>query len=89
MEQEILRFSARFDTTKPIDLDRRFILSYFAVDDTLSVFEIPQRNSGIESGIANLIFTKYILYIDEHRSHHFMVFVFFSDHETPLRKDSD
>lgn len=50
IESEVLRFQARFDTTKPIDLDRRFLITYFAVDDTLSVFETPQRNSGIDAG---------------------------------------
>lgn len=50
IENEVLRFSARFDTTKPIDLDRRFFVTFFAVDGTLSIFEQPQRNSGIEAG---------------------------------------
>ena len=46
MESNVLRFVARFDTTRPIDVDRRFIVSYFLSDDTLSVFEPLQRNSG-------------------------------------------
>jgi len=32
------------------DKDRRFILSYFVADDTISVFEPPVRNSGIIGG---------------------------------------
>jgi hypothetical protein len=31
------------DTAKPIDQDRRFIISYFLSDDTLLVFEPPVR----------------------------------------------
>ena len=46
----MLRFVARMDTTRPIDLDRRFIVSYFLSDDTILVFEPPQRNSGIIGG---------------------------------------
>ncbi len=38
------------DTTRPIDMDRRFIVSYFLSDDTILVFEPPQRNSGIIGG---------------------------------------
>jgi hypothetical protein len=49
MESNVLRFLARFETTRPIDMDRRFIVSYFLSDDTMTVFEPPQRNSG-ESG---------------------------------------
>ena len=30
--------------------DRRFVLSYFMADDTLSIFEPPLRNSGIIGG---------------------------------------
>ena len=29
---------------------RRFVLSYFMADDTMSVFEPPVRNSGIVGG---------------------------------------
>ena len=38
------------DTTRPIDMDRRFIVSYFLSDDTILVYEPPQRNSGIIGG---------------------------------------
>lgn len=30
--------------------ERRFVLSYFLADDTLSIFEPPQRNTGITGG---------------------------------------
>ncbi|XP_013419576.1 EF-hand domain-containing family member C2-like [Lingula anatina] len=50
LESNVLRFLARMDTTKPIDMDRRFIISYFLSDDTILVFEPPVRNSGIIGG---------------------------------------
>jgi hypothetical protein len=34
----------------PIDLARRFVLSYFMMDDTVQVYEPPVRNSGIAGG---------------------------------------
>ncbi|XP_070539329.1 EF-hand domain-containing family member C2-like [Ptychodera flava] len=50
LDSNVLRFVARLDTTKPIDIDRRFIISYFLSDDSIAVFEPPQRNSGIIGG---------------------------------------
>ncbi|KAK3754025.1 hypothetical protein QZH41_020312, partial [Actinostola sp. cb2023] len=50
LESNVLRFMGRLSTTRPIDMDRRFIISYFLSDDTLLVFEPPQRNSGILGG---------------------------------------
>ena len=47
LESNILRFLARMDTKKTVDLDRRFIISYFLSDNTIGVFEPPVRNSGI------------------------------------------
>lgn len=46
LESNVLRFLARLDTQKPIDKDRRFIISFFLSDDTIVVFEPPVRNSG-------------------------------------------
>lgn len=46
LDSNVLRFLARMDTTKPIDLDRRFIISFFLSDDTALVYEPPVRNSG-------------------------------------------
>ena len=51
----ILRFTVKMmdtDTHKhsAIDLARRFVLSYFMMDDTVQVFEPPIRNSGIAAG---------------------------------------
>lgn len=50
LDSNVLRFLARMDTTKPIDMERRFIISYFLSDDTVLVFEPPVRNSGIIGG---------------------------------------
>ncbi|XP_031554870.1 EF-hand domain-containing family member C2-like [Actinia tenebrosa] len=50
LESNVLRFMARMNTSRPIDMDRRFIISYFLSDDTILVFEPPQRNSGILGG---------------------------------------
>ena len=50
LESNVLRFVARMDTARPIDMERRFIVSYFLSDDTILVFEPPQRNSGIIGG---------------------------------------
>lgn len=46
LDSNVLRFVARLDTTRPIDMDRRFIIFYHLSDDTIAVFEPPQRNSG-------------------------------------------
>lgn len=50
LDSNVLRFVACLDTTKPIDMDRRFIVSFFLSDDTISVYEPSQRNSGIIGG---------------------------------------
>ncbi|XP_053168976.1 EF-hand domain-containing family member C2 isoform X2 [Hemicordylus capensis] len=50
LESNILRFLAQFITTDPIDKDRKFIISYFLSDDTILMFEPPQRNTGVIGG---------------------------------------
>ncbi|KAJ6667654.1 hypothetical protein lerEdw1_016775 [Lerista edwardsae] len=50
LESNILRFLAQFVTTDPINKDRKFLIAYFLSDDTISVFEPPQRNTGIIGG---------------------------------------
>ncbi|KAJ8410253.1 hypothetical protein AAFF_G00202340 [Aldrovandia affinis] len=47
---KVLRYTARLDTVNPDDADRRFILSYFLSNDTISIFETNMRNSGIIAG---------------------------------------
>ncbi|NWS69140.1 EFHC2 protein, partial [Crotophaga sulcirostris] len=49
-ETNTLRFVAKLITDSPIDKDRKFLISYFLSDDTISVFERKQRNTGIIGG---------------------------------------
>jgi len=48
--QQYLRFRAKFNTTKPEDINREFIITFFLHDDTVLVYEPVQRNSGFVSG---------------------------------------
>jgi len=50
LDSHVLRYMARLDTNRPIDMDRTFIVSFFLSDDTISVFEPEKRNSGIVHG---------------------------------------
>ncbi|NWU99193.1 EFHC2 protein, partial [Upupa epops] len=50
MESNTLRFLAKLVTESPIDKERKFIISYFLSDDTISVFEHIQQNTGILGG---------------------------------------
>jgi len=47
---KVLRYAAKLVSDRPEDVDRRFTISYFLADDTVLVFEPPQRNSGIKGG---------------------------------------
>jgi len=48
---KVLRFSAKFaGHVCPEDLDRRFVFAYYLMDDTVSIYEPPQRNLGIVTG---------------------------------------
>ncbi|XP_005614143.3 EF-hand domain-containing family member C2 [Equus caballus] len=46
-----LRFFAKLITHDCADVDRLFVISYFLSDDTLSVFEPIERNSGLTGGM--------------------------------------
>ena len=46
----ILRFLARLNTKELEDVDRRFLISFFLADDTIQVYEMKNRNSGIWEG---------------------------------------
>uniref|UniRef100_A0A8C5LW21 EF-hand domain-containing family member C2 n=1 Tax=Leptobrachium leishanense TaxID=445787 RepID=A0A8C5LW21_9ANUR len=50
LESNVLRFVAKLATDNPINKERKFIVSYYLCDDTVSVFEPIQRNSGIDGG---------------------------------------
>mmetsp|Transcript_2910 Transcript_2910/g.11091 ORF Transcript_2910/g.11091 Transcript_2910/m.11091 type:complete len:739 (-) Transcript_2910:132-2348(-) len=45
-----LRFMSQLVTDAPEDRERRFLICFHLADDTLSIFEPPQRNSGIVGG---------------------------------------
>lgn len=49
-DKKVLRYTARFNTKVPEDFDRRFIISFYLADDTCSIFEPAQKNSGIIEG---------------------------------------
>ncbi len=46
----ILRFLARLNTKVPEDVERRFLISFFLADDSIQVYEMNNRNSGIWEG---------------------------------------
>ena len=50
LDSNVLRYMASLDTEKAIDADRRFIVSYYLSDNSLSVYEPLVRNSGIIGG---------------------------------------
>jgi len=50
LNSNVLRFVAFMKTQNPVDIGRKFIVSFFLSDDTISVFEPPQRNSGVVGG---------------------------------------
>mmetsp|Transcript_148482 Transcript_148482/g.210880 ORF Transcript_148482/g.210880 Transcript_148482/m.210880 type:complete len:110 (+) Transcript_148482:329-658(+) len=48
--QSYVRFLAKLNTTKPEDIDREFIITFFLHDDNVLVYEPEQRNSGFAGG---------------------------------------
>lgn len=49
-DKVMLRFGCRMVTDAPEDKDRRFVMTFYIADDTISIFEPSQRNSGIIGG---------------------------------------
>ncbi|KAI8619627.1 hypothetical protein BC830DRAFT_1160607 [Chytriomyces sp. MP71] len=49
-EHKVLRFVAKMDSKHKEDLNRRFVVSYRLADDTITIYEPPQRNAGILGG---------------------------------------
>jgi len=49
-DKKILRFTAKFNTRVPEDIDRRFVIAFYLSDDTISIFEPAQKNSGVMEG---------------------------------------
>ncbi|GLD56572.1 EF-hand domain-containing family member C2 isoform X1 [Lates japonicus] len=50
LDSNVLNFRAKMVTTDPVDRERAFIISFYLCDDSISVFEQPQRNSGVLGG---------------------------------------
>ncbi|XP_075960506.1 EF-hand domain-containing family member C2 [Anarhichas minor] len=46
----VLNFCAKMVTTDPFDRDRMFTISFFLCDDSICMFETPQKNSGMLTG---------------------------------------
>ena len=49
-EGQLLRFLAHFKDPAPQDVNRKFVISYYLMDDTVAIFEGAQRNSGFREG---------------------------------------
>jgi hypothetical protein len=50
LNSNVLRFVAFMKTENPVDAGRKFTVFFFLSDDTIAVFEPPQRNSGVIGG---------------------------------------
>ncbi|XP_003389005.1 PREDICTED: EF-hand domain-containing family member C2-like [Amphimedon queenslandica] len=50
LKSNVLRFVACLNSNTSTDIGRKFIVSYYLSDDTLTVYEPPIRNSGIIGG---------------------------------------
>ncbi|XP_077473265.1 EF-hand domain-containing family member C2 isoform X1 [Stigmatopora argus] len=51
LESNVLKFYAKMVTTSQVDSDREFIVSFYLSDDSISVFERTQKNSGVLGGM--------------------------------------
>jgi hypothetical protein len=47
---DVLRFKGRMVTNNAVDASREFIITFYLSDDTVQIYEPPQRNSGIVAG---------------------------------------
>ncbi|XP_037644734.1 EF-hand domain-containing family member C2 [Sebastes umbrosus] len=50
-DRNVLIFHAKMVTTDPVNRDRVFIISFYLSDDSIGVFERPERNSGLLGGM--------------------------------------
>lgn len=50
LDKQVLRFSGHLETNNVDDVDRKFVIQFFCSDNTISVREPPQRNSGVIGG---------------------------------------
>ncbi|CAH8432316.1 unnamed protein product [Heterobilharzia americana] len=51
IESHILRFAARLLSERPVDRERQFVISCYLSDDTISIYEPQQKNSGFKGGL--------------------------------------
>ncbi|GAB9465792.1 hypothetical protein Gpo141_00003185 [Globisporangium polare] len=49
-DRMLLRFSAKMISSRKEQQQRRFIITFFLTDDTISIYEPEQRNSGVVNG---------------------------------------
>ncbi|KAJ1503261.1 EF-hand domain-containing protein 1 [Coelomomyces lativittatus] len=49
-ENKVLRFVAMMDSRHQEDSERRFVISFYVMDDSVSIYEPPLRNSGTVGG---------------------------------------
>ncbi|XP_028991577.1 EF-hand domain-containing family member C2 [Betta splendens] len=50
LNSNVLNFRAKLLSTNQVDSERLFIISFYLSDDSISVYERPQRNSGVIGG---------------------------------------
>ncbi|XP_019732440.1 EF-hand domain-containing family member C2 [Hippocampus comes] len=51
LESNVLKYYAKMVTTSQVDSEREFIISFYLSDDSISVFERSQKNSGVLGGM--------------------------------------
>lgn len=51
LDRKVLRFRGKFVNPKSVvDQTRHFVVTFFLIDDTMAIYEPPQRNSGVVGG---------------------------------------
>lgn len=58
----VLRFRAKMISRIPGNEERQFIIRVFLMDDTISIFELAKRNSGIPTNPGSLFINIYNIY---------------------------
>ncbi|XP_061142306.1 EF-hand domain-containing family member C2 [Syngnathus typhle] len=51
LESNVLKYYAKMVTTSQVDINREFIISFYLSNDSISVFERSQKNSGLLGGM--------------------------------------
>ncbi|KAM6985038.1 EF-hand domain-containing family member C2 [Aplochiton taeniatus] len=50
LESNVLRFVGKMESSNPVNRERLFVISFYLSDDSITVYEPPQRNSGVLGG---------------------------------------